>query len=66
MYMCPECGKKIDKVITISDCTQKCTIDETGNIIDWGSVEEILETTSIRCSNCLEPLKELEDNTLIV
>ncbi len=39
---CPKCKQTIEKVNVISECWQKCGVNEEGQIAYYGSIEEIL------------------------
>ena len=56
---CPKCKKEIVNVNVISECWQKAEVNKNGEIIDWGSVEDILDTIKIehRDNDCLADLK---------
>jgi hypothetical protein len=56
---CPNCKKIIETVNVYSQCYQKACIDDKGNVSDYGSVEEILETMAIECPECAEDLTKL-------
>ncbi len=43
---CPKCNKEIKKVNILKECWQKGTV-ENGKIVDYGTIEEILEITII-------------------
>jgi len=49
---CPLCNNKIEQVNIISDCWQKADVDKDRNIVDYGSIEEILGTKRIECPKC--------------
>jgi hypothetical protein len=44
---CPQCHKEIDRVTVVSRCWQYANVDKDGNLFDYGSVEEILNTLKI-------------------
>jgi hypothetical protein len=56
--LCPKCGKEIKNVNVISECWQKAEVDKDGNVINYGGIEEILETVKIehRDGDCLADL----------
>ena len=58
---CPKCNKKIKNVNVISECRQKATVDKKGNIIDYGELEEILETVKIehRDNDCFADISNI-------
>lgn len=49
---CPSCGEKIEMVRVYSQCYQKALVDDDGNIIEWFSVEDILDTQGVECDEC--------------
>jgi hypothetical protein len=57
---CKGCKKKIERVLIYSDCWQFGML--RGNrIVEFGSVEEVMNTTSIECPECNEDLtKEVQ------
>ena len=57
---CPSCGIELEEVSVLSTCVQLGTVDESGLIIEYSSVEEIYDTEEINCSECFE------DVTLII
>ena len=59
--LCPKCKKEIKQVNIISECWQKGEVNEKGEIIGWGSIEEILETVKIehRGNDCFADLTDL-------
>jgi hypothetical protein len=58
MIKCPKCKKKIYTVRVYSECYQNAELD--GNkITNYGSVEEVLETVGIECSNCGHDVSKL-------
>ncbi len=48
---CKGCGKEIDTVLVVSKCTQIAFLEEK-EIVDYGSVDDILETLEIVCREC--------------
>jgi uncharacterized protein (UPF0212 family) len=56
MYKCPNCKKKIDKVIVESVCTQDASIDDNGKVSDWQSVD-VGETLHVYCPECNRAIK---------
>ena len=44
--LCPKCNKEIREVYVTSECWQKATVKD-GKIVDYGTVEEILDTLKI-------------------
>lgn len=56
---CPKCKTKLDHVHVFSQCWQKAQVDEKGNVSDYGSVEEVLETLAIECPECSEDITNL-------
>ena len=50
--LCPKCKKEIRNADVISKCWQKASVDKTGQLYNYGSVENINETISVNCSNC--------------
>lgn len=48
---CPECKNEIEHVNVISKCWQKATL-EGNKMIDYGSVEDVLETLAVECPEC--------------
>ena len=55
---CPECKKELEYVHLYSQAFQKPTIDKEGRIIEYGCVEELLETMSIECPFCAADIGE--------
>lgn len=51
IFKCPKCGKEITSVNVISNCWQKAEL-EGNKIVDWGSLEDILDTLFIECPEC--------------
>jgi hypothetical protein len=60
---CPKCKKEIKKVNVISECWQKGEVNNKGKIVEFGEIEEILETIKIehRDNNCLADITTLID-----
>lgn len=58
---CPKCKKEIKNVNIISACWQKGEVDKQGEIINFGEIEEILETIKVehRDNNCFEDITNL-------
>lgn len=56
---CPNCGKELHEVKVYSQCVQDAEIDKDGNVTDYSSVEDILETLAINCPYCLEDIADL-------
>jgi DNA-directed RNA polymerase subunit RPC12/RpoP len=60
---CPNCNTEIDHVNVFSQCWQKADINEQGNITDYGSIEDIMDTQGIECPEChtdiTDKIKEL-------
>ena len=54
---CPKCKKEIEYVNVISKCWQKAQL-ENNKIIDYGSVQEVLDVQFIECPECLEKITE--------
>jgi len=54
---CPNCGKEISQVNVISECWQKATL-QGNKIIDYGKVEEVLDTVKIECRECYADIQE--------
>lgn len=50
--ICPNCKKNIQHVHVISDCWQKASVDDKGNLLDYGSVEEVGGTLFYECPEC--------------
>jgi DNA-directed RNA polymerase subunit RPC12/RpoP len=58
---CPKCKKEIDSVRIYSQCYQVGELKDN-KIINYGSVEEILETLGIECPECSEDItKHIEE-----
>lgn len=49
---CPSCNAKLEVINVYSECYQKATVDDNGRIEEYGTIEEILETIGIECSQC--------------
>ena len=58
---CPKCKKEIENVNVISECWQKGTVDAEGKVVEYGSVEEVLDTLKIehRDNDCLADVTDL-------
>lgn len=51
--ICPKCKKKISYVNVFSECRQRGDLKKgTNEIEDYGSIEEITETTDVECPEC--------------
>lgn len=59
---CPFCNKEIERVIVYSECYQYGYLSGKA-IIDYGSVQEVLETIDIECPECGNSLKGLVEET---
>lgn len=49
---CPECREELEYINAFGECRQKATLDKDGNVISWGSVDEVYETVYFECKNC--------------
>ncbi len=49
--ICPECNEEIKTVKVYSQCWQKAELKEN-YVINYGVIEEILETVEIECPKC--------------
>ncbi len=56
---CPHCKKEILIVTVISECWQKADVNENGRIVEYGSVEEVLETVKVECRNCFGDITDI-------
>lgn len=54
---CPKCKKNIKRVRVYSETWQTGYL-ERNKIVDYGSVEELTETTGIECVECNEDIAE--------
>lgn len=50
-FKCPKCKKEIEYVNVVSNCWQKVQL-EGNKLIDYGSVQEVLDTQFIECPKC--------------
>lgn len=59
---CPKCKKEIKNVNVISECWQKGTVNEKGKIVEYGGIEEILQTVKIehRDNDCFADITDLQ------
>jgi len=57
-FVCPECKKKMNRVYVYSQCRQIGEVRGT-RIVDYGTVDEVLETLGIECPNCAADLMGL-------
>jgi len=55
---CPNCDKELEEVHVYSQCWQKATL-KGNKIVDYGSVEDILDTDTIECPECGENITKL-------
>jgi hypothetical protein len=56
---CPHCRLKLAYVNVYSKCVQACQIDSEGHVVDWGSVDEVLDTAEIECPNCQASVRDI-------
>ncbi len=63
MAKCPECGKTIDSVIMMQDCsgtwTEEVTLDENGDTIDSTTVDSDIDSsdiTGVLCPICRQSI----------
>jgi hypothetical protein len=55
---CPKCKKEINEVCVYSQCFQYATLKDK-QIVEYGAVEEILNTERIECPLCQADLTNL-------
>jgi len=58
---CPKCKKEINQVNIVNECWQKAGINKKGKIVDYGSIEEILEPVKIECPECFDDISQYID-----
>lgn len=60
---CPKCKEEIVDVNIISECWQKAKVNKKGEVVEFGSIEEILETVKIehrnKKNNCFADITNL-------
>jgi predicted RNA-binding Zn-ribbon protein involved in translation (DUF1610 family) len=58
MIRCPDCGAELNHAFAISRCQQTVSLDDGGTVIEWGSVDDILETIGFLCPYCCEDISK--------
>jgi hypothetical protein len=48
---CPDCAKKIDRVVIDSECWQTCTVDDSGQVTEYG-IPTVDKTLRAFCPDC--------------
>ena len=56
--ICPNCKAEIEDVNVYSECYQRASL-EGNKVVDYGGVEELLETVGIECPKCGHDIMDL-------